>query len=185
MTHFPHDEPMLDATLRVDQMPAVGRDIVVESTEAQRAALAELLGITSIEALDATMKAVKFRGGIRVEGRLKARITQPCVITFEPVHQQIDEPIDRVFLPGANIDDGVEAGNKEIFVDLENDDPPDPLDGPELDLAPLVTETLALAIDPYPRAPGASVDDLGLTEDSAKVSAFDALRSLKDTKSGQ
>lgn len=185
MTHFPHDEPMLEATFRVDQMPPNGRDITVESTSEQRAALAELLGITAVEALSAKMKAVKFRGGIRVEGRLVARITQPCVITFESVSQDIDEPIDRVFLPGANMDDGPETANKEIFVDLENDDPPDPLDGPELDLAPLVTETLALAIDPYPRAPGASVDDLGLAGDEAKVSAFDALRSLKDTKSGQ
>lgn len=184
MTHFPDDKPILDATFRVDQVPPAGRPISVEADAEQRAALADLLGITSVDALSAEVKAVKFRGGIRVEGRLKARITQPCVVTFEPVVQHIDEPIDRVFLP--DVDHPAPAvSNAEIFVDLEGEDPADPLDGPELDLAPLVTETLALSIDPYPRAAGASIDDLGIADEGGKVSAFDALKALKDIKSGE
>lgn len=184
MTHFPDDKPILDAAFRVDQMPPAGKAISVVADAEQCAAMADLLGITTVEALRAELKAVKFRGGIRVEGRLTARITQPCVITFEPVVQDIDEPIDRVFLPDADHHPAAAPG-AEVFVDLEGEDPPDPLDGPELDLAPLVTETLALSIDPYPRAANASIDDLGINDDAGKVSPFDALRALKDIKSGE
>ncbi len=181
MSHFPHDEPVLDVSLRVDNVPAAGRDISVQADDAQRAAIADLLGISAVDQLLAQMKAVKFRGGIRVEGRLKARTVQPCVVTFEPVVQEIDEPIDRVFLPDARETPSVAPG-AEIFVDLEADDPPDPLDGPELDLSPLVIETLALALDPYPRAPGASLQATGVTLDDGKVSPFAVLNVLKDNK---
>lgn len=181
MSHFPHDEPALDASLRVDNMPAIGRDISVEADETQRAAIADLLGISAVEKLSAQMKAVKFRGGIRVEGRLKARTVQPCGVTFEPVAQEIDEPIDRVFLPDVNEVQHAAPG-AEIFVDLDADDPPDPLDGPELDLSPLVIETLALALDPYPRAPGASLQAAGIVPVDDKVSPFAVLNVLKDNK---
>ena len=47
----------------------------------------------------------------------------------------------------------------EVFVDLEGDDMPDHFEGHEADLSDLIVETLALAIDPYPRAPDASLED--------------------------
>ena len=50
----------------------------------------------------------------------------------------------------------------EVFIDLEDDDFPDHIDGPEVDLSALLIETLALAIDPYPRRPGESLDSLGI-----------------------
>ena len=40
-------------------------------------------------------------------------------------------------------------------VDIAADDPPDPLVNGAVDLAAVVAEFLALAVDPYPRKPGA------------------------------
>lgn len=173
-----HTDSFLDAAFRVDRIPADGRGISLEADEAERAALAERLKISAVELLKADLTASRLRGGLRVEGRLQARIVQPCVVTFEPVTQEIDEPIDRVLLPASQRPHEPDPG-VETFVDLEGEDPPDYIDGPEVDVSELLVETLSLAIDPYPRAPGADLSELGIEEDKDETSPFARLKALK------
>jgi hypothetical protein len=167
-----------DASIRLDSMPAAGRDVAVSPSADERAAIAAQLELGAVDALEVKLHAVRFRGGIRVTGRLTAEVTQPSVVTLEPLHQRIAEPIDRVFLPGGEKDYAGPA-NAEIFVDLEGDDVPDHFDGNEADLSELIIETLALAVDLYPREPGASLEDAGYTPDVDGESPFAALKALK------
>lgn len=166
------------AGIRLDSMPTDGRDVHVVPTEAERSEIAAQLGITHLDALEAKLHAVKFRGGMRLTGRLTATVRQPSVVSLDLVTQTIAEPIDRVFLPGGEKDFAGAAG-AEIFVDLEGDDMPDHFEGNEADLSDLVIETLALAVDLYPRAPGESLDDLKLPSDPAEDHPFAALKALK------
>jgi len=178
MTRRP-DDSALDATLRIDHLPAEGRDLKLSANEAQRAALAERLGISAVEKLDVSLNVAPFRGGIRALGRLQAVIVQPCVVTFVPVTQAIDEPIDRIFLPGR---EKQHTPGAEVFIDMEEEDAPDYFEGPEVDLTELIVETLSLAIDPYPRAAGASLADLpGAVDDEVEESPFSSLKSLRDS----
>jgi uncharacterized metal-binding protein YceD (DUF177 family) len=178
MTAVPETPRIRDASIRLDSMPPTGRDLQLSVAEEERKEIAGVLGITEIQHLDVTLHAVKFRGGMRVTGRLTAAIVQPSVVTLEPVRQEIDEPIDRVFLPGGEKPHAATA-NAEIFVDLEGEDIPDHFEGPEADLSGLIIETLALAIDPYPRAEGESLDTLGLPRPDEDESPFASLKSLK------
>jgi uncharacterized metal-binding protein YceD (DUF177 family) len=167
-----------DATLRIDSVPAAGYDLALDVAGEIRAAMARRLGVTSVDRLEARLRAVRFRGGFRVSGHLEAEITQPSVISLEPVHQRIAEPIDRVFLPGGEKDYAGPA-NAEVFVDLEGDDLPDHFEGGEADLSELIIETLALAIDPYPRAEGESIDDMGVEKDAGGDHPFAGLSRLR------
>jgi hypothetical protein len=167
-----------DATIRLDSMPATGRDIGVTPGEEERAAIADQLGVTAVANLDVKLHAVRFRGGFRVTGGLTAEISQPSVLTMEPIVQQIAEPVDRIFLPGGEKDFAGPA-NAEIFVDLEGDDLPDHFEGNEADLSDLIVETLALAVDLYPREPGASLEDTGFKPDPGETSPFAVLKALK------
>jgi hypothetical protein len=167
-----------DASIRLDSMPVAGRDVEVKPGTDERAAIATLIGVTSVDDLAVRMHAVRFRGGIRVTGRLTARVSQPSVVTMQPVAQEIAEPIDRIFLPGGEKDYAGPA-NAEIFVDLEGDDVPDHFEGNEADLSDLIIETLALAVDLYPREPGASLEATGFTQDEGRTSPFDVLKALK------
>ncbi len=180
MTGRPDRFRIADASIRIDSMPADGRDLVLSVAEAERAALSEWLAISTVERLDVRLKAVRFKGGIRVTGHLDAVITQPSVVSFAPVSQSISEPIERVFLPGGEKPFAGAAG-AEIFVDLEGEDLPDHFEGTEADLSDLVVETLSLAIDPYPRVEGENVGDIGLAADAdgAPESPFAKLRDLK------
>jgi len=171
------DSPLFDAVVRIDRLPATGRDIKVSLNEPTRAALAEALNLSAIDSFDAVLTVTPLRGGIRALGRLVADIVQPSVVTFEPVGQHIDEPVDRVFLPEAQ--DHKPTPGSEVFIDLEDEDFPDHIDGPEVDLSALLIETLALAIDHYPRRPGESLDSLGIDLGGGPSGPFAALEKLK------
>ena len=167
-----------DASIRLDSMPTAGRDVELVPAADERAALAARLGENAVDALSVKLHAVKFRDGIRVTGRLTATVTQPSVVTLEPLQQEIAEPVDRIFLPGGEKDYAGPA-NAEVFVDLEGEDIPDHFEGNEADLTDLIIETLALAIDLYPRAPGESVEALGLEPEPLEDHPFAALKALK------
>lgn len=167
-----------NASIRLDSMPTQGRDLTLRVEPADRLAVADQLGITAVEKLEVKLHAVRFKGGIRVTGRLVATTVQPSVMSLEPVTQEIAEPIERVFLPGG---EKAYAGpaDAEIFVDLEGEDVPDHFEGNEADLSDLIVETLALAIDPYPRLPGESLGALGDGGDTESDLPFAGLKILK------
>jgi hypothetical protein len=106
---------------------------------------------------------------------------QSCVVTLAPVPQSIDEEIAVRFLP----DDGKEEGAKEIEVYLDGEDPPEILDGQSIDLGALAVEYFAVAVDPYPRAPGADLSAVLPSEgaDEPPESPFAALAALAGRKS--
>ena len=171
------DAPLFDAVVRIDRMPSSGRDLKVSLDEPTRAALAELLKLSAIDSFEATLMVAPLRGGLRAQGRLVADIVQLSVVSFEPVGQHVDEAIDRVFLPEASAHKPTPGS--EIFVDLEDEDFPDHIDGPEVDLSALLIETLALAIDPYPRLPDETLDSLGIDLGGEPSGPFAALQKLK------
>ena len=167
-----------DASIRLDSMPNTGRDLALTVDKGERDHIAEDLDILSLDRLQVKLHAVRFRGGIRVTGRLEAIVVQQSVITFEPVTQEIGEPVDRIFLPGAEKAYTGQA-DAEVFVDLEGEDIPDHFDGNEADLTDLIVETLSLAIDPYPRGPGESLGELGSDGLEEELNPFASLKKLK------
>jgi uncharacterized metal-binding protein YceD (DUF177 family) len=166
-----------DASIRLDSMPINGRDVVLTVEREAREAIALQLNVTAVDRLQVKLHAVRFRGGIRVTGQLRALVVQPSVVSLEPVVEDIEEPIDRVFLPGGEKPYAGKA-DAEVFVDLEGDDLPDHFEGNEADLSDLIIETLALSIDPYPRLEGESVGLIG-DEDDEDDSPFAGLKALK------
>ncbi|HTM77098.1 MAG TPA: DUF177 domain-containing protein [Devosia sp.] len=178
MSHH-HETPILDAVIRFDRLPASGRELEVAPDVETLVAMAQLLKLSAVEAFHASLTAAKLRGGIRVQGRLIARIIQLSVVSFEPVPQDIDEPVDRLFVQGPDRVHNSTPG-AEVFVDLEDEDFPDHVDGNEVDLSALLIETLALAIDPYPRLPGESLETQGLDLADKEEGPFAGLKALKN-----
>jgi uncharacterized metal-binding protein YceD (DUF177 family) len=184
MSTAPDRLQITGASIRLDSMPAEGRDIRLRVDSDERATLAAHLSLTSVDRLDVNLHAVKFRGGVRVTGTLEAEIVQPSVVSLEPVQQAISEPVDRVFLPGGE-KQYAGPGGAEIFVDLEGEDVPDHFEGPEADLSDLIVETLSLAVDPYPRAEGERLEDIGIaTDEDDEESPFAPLKRLKAGPAG-
>ncbi len=75
---------------------------------------------------------------------------------------------------------GGPAGQGEVLVDPEGVDPAEPLPAEGIDLGELVVQELAVALDPYPRKPGAEVPaEYRPPEVETKEGPFAALKALK------
>jgi uncharacterized metal-binding protein YceD (DUF177 family) len=147
------------------------REVVLDATPAECAALAERFGILGIGVLSAKLRLTPETGGtVRARGTLAAEVEQACVVTLDPVRQPVQAPIElRILGEG-----GIPA----------DDDPnsPDEIEsaGGIVDLGEAVAEQLALALDLYPRAEGAELPALDPPEEpapepAAKPNPFAAL----------
>lgn len=138
--------------VEVDRIAATPSQMAIEANAAERAALAERFGLLSLDRLQATFTLRRLRKDlIRVKGRVSASLVQACVVTLEPVPAEIAEELELDFAEGAA------DPATEIDLDAEAADGPEPLLGGQIDLGEVAAEQLGLALDPYPRKPGAEL----------------------------
>ena len=165
--------------IAVLQIPETGLHRDLEAGPAQRAVMAEVAGLRDILSASASFDVTPDKGGrFHVVGRVQATIRQTCVVTLDPIENDIDESIDLTFAPPEQIpvladlvDDGAES-------DSEIPDPPEPIENGVIDLGRLATDVLYLAIDPYPRKPDAVFEPV-VTAPDPEDHPFAALKALK------
>jgi uncharacterized metal-binding protein YceD (DUF177 family) len=163
--------------LALGDVPEAGRRLDLVADSKTRAALAEHAGLAALPRLEASFDVTPHgRGGLRVVGRVSATVGQTCVVTLEPIENEIEERIDLVFMP-ANASPLVGGA------DAETPDAPETLVGGAVDLGEIATEFLVLGLDPYPRKPNAVFQPSTVGEDSAHP--FAALASLKKRHRGE
>jgi hypothetical protein len=168
--------------IAVAQIPDSGmhREFAASSNECQ--ALADLGGLREVKSANALLDLALMREGrVHVVGRVKARIGQTCVVTLEPIENDIDEAIDLIFAPPEQIPALAELVDDAAEGDAEIPDPPEPIVGGTIDLGRLATDALFLAVDPYPRKPDA-VFDLPAIPDDPEDHPFAALKALKPSR---
>jgi hypothetical protein len=150
-------------------------EIRIVASEADRTALAAAYDLIAVKSLEATMTIGPSSGGVTVEGRVVADIVQTCVVSLVPVEEHIDEVFDVRYVRDPN---RLLQPGTEVVVDAGVPDPPELLEGPSLDIGRLAEEYFALAINPYPRAPGAELPADTSDGDAASNSPFAALAAL-------
>lgn len=172
--------PEFSRPFRADLNAPPQQSFTIEATEAERRALAKRFKLISLEALNAQGTLESFDDGqrARLSAHFTAQVTQSCVVTLEPVMAVVDETFTLEY--DANADPAA-LSDPEIPEDLElfmeEPDPPDPLVGGTVDVGEAVAEHLALALDPYPRAPGVAFEVPG-AESTVEDSPFKALAGL-------
>jgi len=142
----------LSWSYRATEIPEAGLSETRTATAAERAAIAAALDIVACDAFKVDYRVRALGGGrYAMSGRLTARATQQCVVTLEPVAQEIVEDFEVEFWPAGTLP---EVGDAEVEVlsvpDIE------PLQRGTIDAGRVFFELLAASIDPYPRKPGAS-----------------------------
>ncbi len=153
------ESAILTRRVEAAQVPATGLDIDIKASDDERAAIAGAYDLVAVDALSATATLTHGqRGSLEIAGRVIADIVQSCVVSLEPVAQHIDEPFTVRFVPANSPEaPGEVKPGKEVVVDPDAPEPPEVMEGAGVDLGALVEEIFVLAIDPYPRAPGAAL----------------------------
>ena len=157
-----------------------GDRIDLSADSAECAAIADRLRLVSLSRFDAHATLSRDKGKVRATGRLKASLEQSCVATGEPVPAHVDEPFEILFLPEPK------AGQPDAEIELD----PAELDtmfhdGSAIELGNAIVDSLALALDPYPRSAGAdaALKEAGVLSEE-EAGPFAALAALKEKMGG-
>src|ERR1700721_821016 len=164
----------------VAQIPDTGLHRAFEASDATRAAMADLADLREVISASASFDlTLKSGGRVHVTGEVRARIGQTCVVTLDPIENEINEAIDLMFAPleqirslSAFVDEAAQSEDEEV------PDPPEPIVDGVIDLGRLATDALFLAIDPYPRRPDAAFEPPAEIADPADHQ-FAALKALQ------
>lgn len=168
-SHDPHPlEPEFSRPLIVDRVPKLGSMEKIAAEPAELKALAVRLGLPALHALKADIRATPWRGGgMKLDGTITADIDQVSVVSLETFRQTVEVPLLRYFLPQGSV------------APTDGDDA-DPIEHGIIDLGEVTAETLALELEPYPRRPGESFQDMVEAEEAQpeRESPFSALSKL-------
>lgn len=166
------------APVAVAEIPELGLHREIEASLVERQSMAEAAGLREIALASAALDVTAMGGGrFHVGGHVRARVGQICVVTLEPIENEIDEPIDLIFAPPEQIPDLAELVD-EANEEVETPDPPEPIVDGIIDLGRLATDALFLAIDPYPRRQDAVFEPLVEPADP-DAHPFAALKALQ------
>jgi Large ribosomal RNA subunit accumulation protein YceD/Ubiquinol-cytochrome C chaperone len=136
----------------VEEVPETGQHFDLVADARVRAAVAKAAGLRELPRFEASFDVTRRGGGLHVVGSISATVGQNCVVTLEPLANDVEETIDLTFEPSQRL--AASAENEGQQHDVKWDDP-EPLIGGVVDLGVLATEFLMLGLDPYPRKPGA------------------------------
>lgn len=166
------ETPEFSRIIRLDEIGAAPAMHRVTAEAAERAALARRFGLQEISALGGDFTLAHETAGYRARGRVQGSVVQSCVISGEPVPEDVDEPVDVLFvrsLPEAVPEEEYELSERACETVL--------LSGPGIDLGELAAETMALALDPYPRATDEVIAEARrylIAEDEARAAEAEA-----------
>lgn len=124
----------------------------IVATGEERAALARRFDLVSLARFAAEVTLSRHGGDVRLAAEIVADVVQLCCLTLEPFASNL---VDRSTLlyrrkaPPADL--AVDDEDHEILV------------GDEIDIGEAAAQQLSLALDPFPRAPGSTIDEFGIS----------------------
>jgi uncharacterized metal-binding protein YceD (DUF177 family) len=123
----------------------------IAANAAERAALARRFDIVALDRLTATVELVR-RGKDRfvLHAAFEADFVQSCAVTLDPVIGAASEEFTLVY--------GPPEAEAELSGTAEDDVAFEPIVGTVIDVGEAVSQQVALALPPFPRIPGASVE---------------------------
>lgn len=171
--------PEFSHVVGADTIGAEPRTIEIAAGAAERSALATRFDLIAVDRLTASFTIRRDAAGIVADGRIAAAVVQPCSVNGDPLPATVDEVVALRFVEdSASGEDEIELADSELDVMT--------YDGGAIDLGEVAAETMALALDPFPRGPGtdAILKAAGVIgEDEAKP--LGALAGLKDKLAGR
>ncbi len=145
----------------LERIGSSGLTLTLEAKAAECRALAARLAIPAVGGLACSFALRRIAPGIvEADGRLEARVTRTCVVSLEDFETDVLEEFTVRFVPaGSESDDPDPESLDEI-----------PYEADAIDLGEVAAEQLALALDPFPRAPGAALPEAAASTETATQS---------------
>lgn len=170
--------PEFSRPMTLDAARRERKPIALVADPGECAALAARFGLIALDALAATLTLRVDGEVVLVEGALTAEAVQSCVATAEPVPASVTAPIMVRLVPAA----ALEAPEPDTELELDDADlDVVDYDGAQFDLGEIVAQSMALALDPWPRHREAdAILRAAGVKSEAEAGAFGPLAGLRD-----
>ena len=160
--------------LRLAEVQRSAPRLELEADAPRRAAIAEALDLLALNRFVASVRVTPWLDGVEIAAHWRADIAQTCGVSLEPFDTALAGEFAVRAVPEGSPAEGDPA--REITVDPDAEDPPDRLEGEEVDIGAYLVEHLALEVDPFPRKPGV---DFEPPPSESPASPFAVLQALK------
>jgi hypothetical protein len=155
-------KPELHRPVSVAEIGPSGLDTMIEASPAECAALTRRMGVPAVRSFSCQFHLARAVGSaLAARGRLVASVVRTCIVSLDDFETDVEEDFRVRFVP---------AGTETNTFDPEAEDEI-PFTGTVIDLGEAAAEQLALALDPYPRKPGAELPE---SEPAARTRRFEA-----------
>ncbi|MGH6887857.1 MAG: hypothetical protein ACREHF_01420 [Rhizomicrobium sp.] len=135
-------------------VPEAGFETDIVASPDERRQLAEWAGVDEVSRLAGHVRVhAQSRTRFLLETDFDADIVQRCVVTLAPVRSHIERHFARTLHLSPRLPRFADKGGQVAPASTE-EDAPDEIESTRYDLAGPLREEFALAVDPYPRAPG-------------------------------
>ena len=176
--------PNLSLVLRASTLEKNPKKFSLVANAADKAGLIERFGLMSLDQLSADIEVCNKGAdkGVLVEGRLKAKFAQRCVVSLAEVPETLDTAFDLLLV---DPEMALRMDEEESYLDPDAPDY-DALEGDDIDVGEIVAQTFSISMNPYPRADGSAISapaNPNITVNEAeleKPNPFAALSKLKD-----
>jgi hypothetical protein len=138
----------------VEDIPEAGLQVERSASLEEREGIARTLELLACSSLVVRYAiAPRSEGHFRLAGTLKAEIEQTCVVTLEPLTNEIAESFAVDYWPESDLPEP--SGG---VVDVHDEPDMEPIVGGRIKVGRVVFECLAGAIDLFPRKPGVTFE---------------------------
>lgn len=138
------DRPEFSRPERVETIGQLPRAVTITANETERIALARRFGLIAIARLEARFTVARDQAGVVATGQVLAAVTQACSASGVPLPASVDEAVTLRFVEEADSAEEMELSAEAL--DML------PIENGAIDLGEAAAETMALALDPFPRA---------------------------------
>jgi len=172
--------PEFSRPIPIDTVGAGAASHSVEADTEECAALATRFKLETIESLSAEAEIRRDGSIVYAKGMARAKVTQSCVVTSNPVSNRIEAEFDLRFLSESSLppEEEVELSADECETMTYADS--------AIDLGEAAAQTVALALDPFPRSKNAGqiLRDAGVISEE-EAGPFGVLKGLRDALAGK
>ena len=132
----------------LDRIGPHGATIAVDAEATELPAIAARLHVVAVASLHCAFDLRRIgETTIEARGILRARLTETCVVSLDEFEHDVQEAFTVHFVPAGSEDDDPDP---EAIDQI-------PFFGSSVDIGEAAVEQLALALDPFPRQPGAAL----------------------------
>lgn len=178
-----------------EEITAKPISIEISAGEECYSAISNRLDLHSIDNISAviTLDRNNITKVIHVKGKINARLAQKCVVTDEPVEEEVSDNFESWFSDDNQALSFAKAKRERMTRKERNEQPileeeedPEPIIDGKIDLGELVIQYLSLSLNPYPRKEGVSFEkqkeEMDFEDNDVYENPFAALKDWKTSE---